>query len=958
MLLKYKSEIVMLFTIIVILFLVSDIALAQDTDAPQKGIKSLLKIQGFADEAVGLQTKGQLQNLTMNYGQITDTRYEDRGNAPTDLFFDFRYPRENFTGLSDDFSIFFAIKENSKNGDQGNVIDAWTDNDNEDFIAKDGAYGNTHYNPNTDPSPHTPLLYNGQTPYLAHSDLPDTWPVDKDGQPFWPGIFRRDPETGKEIEGEFASDRDIYIEFDDKNNQQGDIIGIEVHEMAYSYGRIYADNILFYEFWIINKGDKDLKNCYTGFYQDPDCSDHGEETFLIKDSTFADGSKLWSIAQRDFDGDIGGATRPNALGVTEDYTFGTVFLETPNDIGVTDFHYFIDPGPTDDEILWPIITSDKTNPNLAGIVDRYFHGSNPHFDDVSLITEKADLVWIVSFGPFDLAKGDTVKSMVAVVVGDDDADYYKNVWQAKLLYDASLNGPTAPSSPELKGVAGDEKVTLYWDDSPETEKDPSSGEADFEGYKIYRSEDGGVTWGTKITDSRGRTYGYVPIAQFDLKNNIKGVDPKNSLIWLGEDSGLQHKWVDENVINGVKYSYTIVSYDRGTETLFSLEGTKGDGPDVPNFINIVPTPKAMNAIPAEIESFIHTSGTGEGNINIEIIDDSELTDYEYKITFENTPATHFTITRVDNEETELFVSHEINGEETPTKDGISVSITTDSQLGGLKSITDTEGNSVEGISNVVDSSWYVSANLFPSADTLSKTTSYSIQFSNEDKSLAYSWGIGSSSVASFETPFSIVDLTNNRKVCFEVQDVNGNNQWEKGETIFITRVPYPDPPPTIGSLNPADDVKEFAYQVVINNAPNGDLNILPKVGTVINLNSYNPLTEVDEFHFNLKPTSYTPSKIDLSKVRVVPNPYIVASIYESQQNVREIQFMYLPKECTIYIYTMSGTLVKTLYHNDGSGSISWNLLSEWNQALAYGVYFFVVEDPQGNKYTDKFALIK
>ncbi|MCF6270336.1 MAG: hypothetical protein L3J41_11535 [Melioribacteraceae bacterium] len=952
-----KFRIILTLKIFVILFVSSNLVFSQDTDAPVKGKKSLLKTMGFADEAVGVQTKGQLQNLIMNYGQITDTRYEDRGNAPTDLFFDFRYPRENFTGVSDDFSIFFAIKENSKNGDKGNVIDAWTDNDNEDFIAKDGSYGNTHYNPSNDPSPHTPLLYNGQTPYLAHSDLPDTWPVDENGVSFWPGIFRRDPITGKEIEGEFSSDRDIYIEFNDNNNQQGDVLGIEVNQMAYSYGRVYADNILFFESWIINKGDKDLTNCYMGYYQDPDCSDHGEEILLIKDSTFADGSRLLSIAQRDFDGDIGGATRPNSKGVTEDYTFGTVFLETPNNMGITDFHYFVDTGPTNDEILWPIITSDKTNPSLAGTADRYFHGSNVRFDDVSTIKEKADLVWIAATGPFDLAKGDTIKSMVAVVIGDDDADYYKNVWQAKELFDALLNGPVAPSSPNLSGVADDGKITLYWDNKPELERDPSSGEMDFEGYKIYRSEDGGVTWGTKITDVRGRTYGYVPIAQFDLENNIKGIDPKNSLIWLGEDSGLQYKWVDENVINGIEYSYTIVSYDRGTPTLFSLEGTRGDSPDVPYFVNITPSPKALDIVPAELKEITHTKGTGEGKINIDVVDDSELTEYNYKLTFEETLATRFSVTRMDNENNEIFTSKLISDGVTTVSDGFSISIETDNQLGGLKSIADVDGNSVEGSNNVQDSSWYVAANLFPQADTLSKTASYSIQF-GDDKSFAYSWGIGPTSVAIFETPFSVLDLTNNRKVCFEVQDANKNSQWDKGEIIFITRVPYPEPAPAIGSQNPATVVAEFAYQVVINNAPNGNLDTPPSSGTIINVNSYNPFTKLDEYLFSFKPTSNNSDNIDLSKIKVVPNPYIVTSLYESQQNVREIRFMYLPSECKIYIYTMSGTLVKTLYHNNNSGSMGWNLLSEWNQALAFGIYFYVVEDPQGNKTTNKFALIK
>ena len=68
--------------------------------------------------------------------------------------------------------------------------------------------------------------------------------------------------------------------------------------------------------------------------------------------------------------------------------------------------------------------------------------------------------------------------------------------------------------------------------------------------------------------------------------------------------------------------------------------------------------------------------------------------------------------------------------------------------------------------------------------------------------------------------------------------------------------------------------------------------------------------------------------------------------------------MYLPPECNIYIYTVSGTLVKTIEHESSEGSLSWNLLTDWNQALAFGVYIYVVEDPFGNTHRGKFALIK
>ena len=928
-------------------------------EADRKGTASAAKRAGFADEAIGVQTKGQLQNLLMNYGQITDTRYEDVGNAPTETFFDFRYPRENFTGLCDDFALFFAIRENSKNGNQGNVIDGWTDNDNEDWIAKDGSYGRTHYNPALDPVPHAELKWNNATPYLAHSDLPDSWPVDASGTPFWPGRFRKNPLTGMEMPGEFASDRDIYLEFTDANNQQGDVIGLEVQMMSYSYGRVYAEDYIFYELFIINKSGRLLQGVYTGFYQDPDCSDYGQETLLLVDSLFADGSRVWSLAQRDFDGDIGGATVPNSLGITEDFTFGTVFFETPRNLGVTDFHYFVDSGPTNDHILWPIISSDPTNPNVAP-ASNYFHGPNPRMDDVGQITAPFDAVWIVATGPFDMAPDDTVKFVIAVLAGDDDADYYQNVWSAKQLYDAYFNGPAAPPSPTLSAVTGDRRVTLYWDDTPETAYDPSTGEQDFEGYKIYRSEDGGTTWGTKITDALGRTYGYVPVAQFDLNNNIKGPDPLNPLNWLGNDTGLRHSWVDSTVVNGITYSYTIVSYDRGSPTLFSLEGARGDGPEVKNFIRTTPTPPVTGSIPASLASLTHPQGSGDGTLSIEIINPATIRQNPYRVTIQGTPASTFSVERIEGSTAvPVLTNKAVNTPDLPVADGFRIMVSSDAVIGGLKSVTDQDGNNVLGVNNPsTDNSWYVSVSAFPSADTASKSTTYEVRFSDTEQALAYSWGLVGS-VASFTVPFTVWDINNNRQVCFEVNDLNANQQWDEGETIFATRVPYPDPPPTPGSANPATLPPQFAYQIAIVNAPGDPPGNPPTPGSIVRVTSFNALRTGDVFEFTFSPATIDETAVDLTKIRVVPNPYIVVSRYEQKQNVREIRFMYLPPECTINVYTVSGILVKTLYHQSiTEGSLAWNLVTDWNQALAFGVYVYVVEDPNGNRHLGKFALVK
>jgi hypothetical protein len=932
---------------------------AQDADPPRRSGRILgpAKRLSFADEAVGVQTKGQLQNLTMNYGMISDTRFEDVGNAPTDIFFDFRYPRENFTGVVDDFGLFFAIRENSKNGDKGNVIDAWTDNGNEDFIALDGSYGRTHYNPALDPSPHAALKYNNQTPYLAHSDLTATWPVDAPGVAVWPGLFRRDPVTGVQVPGEFASDRDIYMEFNDKNNQLGDVVGIEVHEMAYTYGRVYAEDVLFYEFFVINKSGRTLTGCYFGTYQDPDCSDHTEETLLVKDSLFADGTRVWAVADRDFDGDIGGATRPNSVGIMEDYTFGTAFFETPRDLGVTDFHYFVDPGPTDDAYLWPVITSDPTNPVIAATAGNYFHGSNRRMDDVSLITTKQDLAWTVATGPFDMAPGDTVKLTLAAVVGDDDADYYSNLWEAKKLFDARFNGPTAPPAPRLSAASGDRRVTLYWDDIPEISKDPATGEQDFEGYKIYRSQDGGITWGTRTTDALGRTAGYVPIAQFDLADNIKGLDPKNPLAWLGTDSGLRHSWVDSNVVNGIAYSYTIVSYDRGTSTLYSLESTRGDGPQVDNFVTVTPLPPATGRTSAALKSLTRSAGTGKGEITIDVIDESLLGTTPYRLTFTGTPAQSFSVTRMDGPGTVLYRNKPVNTPDLAVVDGFRVAVATGSVIGGIESVTDGKGRNVLGAANPsADSSWYISTVQNAQADTAAKTADYEIRFSSPG-AIAYSWGVAGST-AKYSVPFAVWNTTSNATVAFEIRDLNNNQQWDEGETIYITRAPYPSPAPAIGSPNPATDIKQFAYQVSINNLPSDTARRPPSQGTVIRITSNNPYRAGDAYQFDFNPGSFDPARADLSLIRVVPNPYIVTSQYENTQNVRQIRFMFLPPECTIRIYTVAGVLVKTLYHNSSVGSLAWNLVSDWSQALAFGVYVYVAEDPHGNRSVGRFSLIK
>jgi len=77
----------------------------------------------------------------------------------------------------------------------------------------------------------------------------------------------------------------------------------------------------------------------------------------------------------------------------------------------------------------------------------------------------------------------------------------------------------------------------------------------------------------------------------------------------------------------------------------------------------------------------------------------------------------------------------------------------------------------------------------------------------------------------------------------------------------------------------------------------------------------------------------------------VPDPYYVTNQFERTTEAKVIQFVNLPADCIIRIYSSSGVLVTLLEHHstmDG-GSERWNVLNRNNQVVASGVYFYHVE---------------
>jgi len=628
----------------------------------------------------------------------------------------------------------------------------------------------------------------------------------------------------------------------------------------------------------------------------------------------------------------------------------------PNNVGVTSFHYFADAGPIDDYILWPIISSDPTDPDLLNPSD-YFHGSNTSIDDANLLYSQAkqDLVYIVASGPFTMVPDTFVKSTIVVAVGENDADFYAQIAPAVEMYNFKFVGPSAPPAPKLSYVAGDQEVTLYWEANSESTPDPFTGAIDFEGYRIYRSEDQGQTWGQEVNDAQGNLIGYVPLVQFDLDNDVSGTDPRNSFTYLGANTGIVHTYTDNTVNNGIPYSYTIIAYDQGDSLIYSLESARGTSTADKNFITVTPKPKSLGYLEPIVE-YEHVSGYGKGTLEISIVDPQTTTNDLYTITFSDSPATTFNLINKTINDT-LITDYPINTDDMPVTDGFQVRVNGDEVFGGISAYLDEYNRDVSDEDHPdTTGSWYViKGSHLTSAGTFdTKTSDYEIRFTSQGSNIGTALGL---TVQIREhVPFEVWNTTTNQQITCVVAD-DGDSLFEEGEEISILNTPYQNL--NIGDVFNVDLLKVAHYKIKIMNAPQDSLKQIPMEGQIVRIITKRAHVPSDLYQFNITPYQFkVVTKDNLKEIRVVPNPYIVGAKWEEVQNAHEIHFMFLPPQCEINIYSISGEKIKTLKNDSYFGDVTWNLTNESNQAVAFGVYVYVVTTPQGEKHISKFAIIR
>jgi hypothetical protein len=101
--------------------------------------------------------------------------------------------------------------------------------------------------------------------------------------------------------------------------------------------------------------------------------------------------------------------------------------------------------------------------------------------------------------------------------------------------------------------------------------------------------------------------------------------------------------------------------------------------------------------------------------------------------------------------------------------------------------------------------------------------------------------------------------------------------------------------------------------------------------------------------------------LTLENVFVAPNPFIVKSGFMGESVGGDIntqlRFYNLPRKATIRIFSYSGQLVQTIEHDADKIDHAYFQVTRNNQLIASGVYFFVVETPEGSRCHGKFVII-
>ena len=640
----------------------------------------------------------------------------------------------------------------------------------------------------------------------------------------------------------------------------------------------------------------------------------------------------------------------------------------------------------------------------------------------------SNLIEVFASGPFPLFQGRTERISMAEIHSYDPLEglnsedhrapsLFNKKKVVQVIYEKDYRWASEPKMPTLTATPMDGKVILTWDNVSDTKtREPLLGNInDFEGYKLYRTTDKKLSDPPYITDGYGDPLSIIPIFQCDLIDSLTGfatygIDETGSAYYLGDDTGIRHYYIDNEVQNGVTYYYSLIAYDYGIPDL---------GPGIaptPNNINtieldenedvrihgsnvqiVTPHKKAAGYIPDEIANLDTANVIGTPVVLPEILSKSDLkenhvykikfgidtlknTNYKYGLQYTNNGLYVYDQTAGDSliyqETTEKFAGNNLVYNDsldiwyfnnfkkfsTDVFDGLRLNLT-------FPFIT--------AEYDYLNSDW-----LIGDAPILISPASAENQYYPWDYDIVFT-----------ENDSAYTGKTNPSRVYDETSTRLNRNQliYNQKFNFYVINKIFPD---SAGNYEPLDmivhDVNDndvfdmvgdriLVGPVTDNGSWSGtafaitflDSTNLPKPEDVYRMTFQRPFWTTDSITFSIKSYDSIIDEVDLKtkmdSIKVVPNPYVatnamesaVANFYLNQR--RSLMFTNIPARCTIKIFTMSGVLIDEIDVENmaDKGIVHWDLQTKEGLEIAAGMYVFYVKAKEtGDEKIGKFAVIK
>jgi hypothetical protein len=336
-------------------------------------------------------------------------------------------------------------------------------------------------------------------------------------------------------------------------------MGLRVVQETYSWGFDPLDDFVIAEFNIINVGEVALQDVWVGIYSELVTNNRqanwgawppGGRWFDFQDPHFdRPRHMLWNhnVEHRFVNDQLRAGIKAVGCGGHGPTGRGPDSLST-KEITLAAWNW----SPTQfltwsDDSLYARMSTGQIA-NLDSLFD-------PNIDD--------NPVSVLAVGPFSLlAPGDTTQVVFAMLAGDGQADLEKNAAWAQKAYDDRYAVPSPPSSPILHVYPRHNELVMRWSSQPESELDPASRLPDFEGYRVYLSDN-------------PQAASFRILRQLDKRNSY-GFDTGFDAVRLaqpyidGRDT-LQYELRLPGIPDGQKRYVAVTSYDRPTGEVRSLE---------------------------------------------------------------------------------------------------------------------------------------------------------------------------------------------------------------------------------------------------------------------------------------------------------------------------------------------------------------------------------------------------